>query len=88
MKQVVNNQNVTQNNETKIVKVLNNNTTKTNTTINNTNNENNTSTPTSNNIKTIKMKKTLSNIYIYYQTFIYIINQKIDNVDNKKAKNQ
>lgn len=72
VKQVVNNQNVTQNNTTKIIKVLNNNITKTNTTTNNINNENNTSTPTSNNIKTIKMKET-GNTIAWIVLFIFII---------------
>lgn len=74
VKQVVNNQNITQNNETKIVKVLNNNTTKTNTTTNNINDENNTSTPTSNNIKTIKMKETGNPIaWIVLFLFIFLL---------------
>ena len=72
VKQVVNNQNVTKDNATKIVKVLNNNITKTNTTTNNINDENNTSTHTSNNIKTIKMKET-GNTIAWIILFIFII---------------
>lgn len=72
VKQVINNQNITKNNETKIVKVLNNNTTKTNTTTNNINDENNTSTPTSNNIKTIKMKET-GNPIAWIVLFLFIL---------------
>ena len=72
VKQVINNINVTQNNERKIVEVLNNNTTKTNTTTNNINDENNTSTPTSNNIKMIKMMKT-GNPIGWLALFFFII---------------